>query len=289
MITYFKSTFLVFFLFHCACFAQDQPKELEFKTKYYDAVDQWVVFPSGNDGSYPFGFIYIDRTAGFTFDLKNSLTIEGDTFIQTKKDSTVLGFMKYRLEPNTKLVYVLSDDQIKQLNLEKTPDWLDIYKSGSETTAYLQQIGYFYNHVGASHNALKPLLEAYEKDPNHPGLVFELGFAYNATGEFEKAIPVLETEINTTKDQLLYKELGYAYMKMKEVDKAENVFLEGIKFAKDDVYKAEMAINMCALLLNIKDKNKLEKWIKTAKKYIDEKSPYTQHLDYFQNECEKLQ
>lgn len=280
---------IIIFLIPFFGLTQNDSLSLKFDTKYYDAVDKWIAFPkTEKDSTHILGFIYLDQSAGFTLRVGNSFKIEENKLVSVVIPEMETTMIIHRLATNTIPVAVLSPQQLEQLNLPKIPDWLDNYYSDKGSVQYLTKTGYHFNHIGASHNAIAPLLKAYEKDPSFDGLVFELGFAYNATKQYNKAIPILKKEITTSKDQLLYKELGYAYMNLKDVVNTEKVYKEGIKYAKDKNYKAEMAINMCALLLNIKDKKKLEKWLNISRKYIDEKSSYKQYLEYFENENEKL-
>lgn len=160
-------------------FSQKNLSELKFDTKYFNVVDKWVVFPKKDtDSTYAYGFIYLDNAAGFTFNYETKFQIIEQELINIKRDSTV-GFMKYRLEPNTSLVSVLTENQITALNLPEVPEWLAIYKENSDQVDYLIHEGYHFNHVGACALALKPLLKAYEIDPHFDGLEFELAFAYN--------------------------------------------------------------------------------------------------------------
>lgn len=287
-----KLSFLIFIysINSIFCFAQNDSIPLKFDTKYYNAVDKWVAFPkTEKDSTYTLGFIYIDEMAGFTFNFENSFTIKDQLLIPSEKDSvSKIAFIKSRLYTDTKNVAIINSKQLKELNLPLFPDWLEIYKSDEDNVEYLKQIGYLYNHAGASANAIEPLLKAYNKQPHFKGLEFELAFAYNATKQFKKAIPVLEKAIaNKNNDQLIYKELGYAFMNLQDFEKAESAFTEGIKNAKDDTIKAEMAINMCSVYFNKKDEKKYNKWIKIAKQYINETSQFSQYVTYFESEWQK--
>src|SRR5690606_16633785 len=145
---------------------------------------------------------------------ETAFQIKEQSLVNIKRDSTV-GFMKYRLEPNTSLVSVLTDNQISKLGLPKEPKWLSFYKEDSEEVDYLKNEGYHFNHVGASDLALKPLLKAYEIEPHFDGLEFELSFAYNHLGQYEKAIPILEKAIeNNPKNFYFYRELGFSYVNL---------------------------------------------------------------------------
>ena len=51
--------------------------ELKFETNFYDAVNKWVVLPKkSTDSIYTYGFIYIDISAGITFQLGGSFYID---------------------------------------------------------------------------------------------------------------------------------------------------------------------------------------------------------------------
>lgn len=290
---YFLSLFLIVSLFG---FAQNDSIPLKFDTKYYDAVDKWVAFPkTKKDSTYTLGFIYIDQMAGFTFHFENSFSIKDQILIPSENDSiSTYTVMKSRLSTNTKNVAIINNKQLKQLKLPLIPDWLDVYKninaykSGEVSIEYLKQMGYHFNHVGASHNAIAPLIKAYNIEPHYKGLEFELAFAYNATKQFKKAIPVLESAIaNKNNDQFIYKEFGYSLISLKEFEKADKIFTEGLKNAKDESIKAEMAVNMCSVYFNKKDEKKYKKWLKIANQHVKENSQLSKYITYFETEWKK--
>ncbi|WP_299887158.1 tetratricopeptide repeat protein [uncultured Lacinutrix sp.] len=269
-------------------FSQNNLTELKFDTKYFNAVDKWVVFPKKDtDSTYTYGFIYLDNQAGFTFNYKTQFQIDEQNLKNITKDS-ILGFMKYRLEPNTSLVSVLTENQISTLNLPKEPEWLSIYKAGSDEVDYLKNEGYHFNHVGASDLALKPLLKAYAIEPHFDGLEFELSFAYNHLGQYENAIPILEKAIeNNPKNFYFYRELGYSYANLNKIQEAEKTYHKGIKMSDNDFEKSEMAVNMAQAYFKLKNKEKFHEWAKLTKKYAKENSRYVQYIEYFEQNWNK--
>jgi hypothetical protein len=67
-------------------FAQNKLPTLRFDTNYYDAVDKWVAFPKKDiDSTYPYGFIYIDSQAGFTFNYESRFKLDGSRLEGIKK------------------------------------------------------------------------------------------------------------------------------------------------------------------------------------------------------------
>ncbi len=283
-----KITVLALILISNIGFAQNNLTELNFDTKYFDAVDKWVAFPKKDtDSTFAYGFIYLDNQAGFTLNYEAQFQIDEQELKNIPSDSTI-GFMKYRLEPNTSLVSVLNKEQITALNLPNIPEWLSTYKEGSNKVSYLKNEGYHFNHVGASHLALEPLLKAYEVEPHFEGLEFELSFAYNALGKFEKAIPILEKAIeNNPKNFFFFRELGFSYKNLKMIDEAEKVYRKGIKISDDDFQKSEMAVNMAQSYFELRNKEKFDEWAKLTRKYAEKDSRYTKFIDHFEQNWNK--
>lgn len=259
---------------------------LKFTTAYYDAVDKWVAFDKKQeDSTYVVGFIYIDEQAGFTFDyeFRFIVTDKGLKKLSREFDHS----LKSRLSPKTANVAVLTDEQIQQLQLPKQPEWLKNYKTNENEVSYLVKIGYHYNHVGASKNAIKPLIAAYERDPRFEGLEFELGYAYNATKQYEKAIEVLTKAIqNDSTNSWFYRELGFAYKNINRIADAEKMYNIGISISKDDSQKGEMAVNMAQTYYQLKDKPNFEKWAKLVRRY-SKGSNFEEYVKYWEKNWDK--
>ncbi|OAN64652.1 hypothetical protein A8B79_00460 [Balneola sp. EhC07] len=263
-------------------FAQSSLSELKFGSKYYEAVDSWVAFPKTQaDTSYTLGYIYIDQQAGFTFDYLSHFIVTENGFKKLPREFEES--LKSRLSPNTIDVAILSEEQISELELPTEPSWLKFYKKDTTTVSYLKNIGYHYNHVGASELAIEPLLKAYNKDPHFEGLEFELAFAYNATQKYAKAIKVLERAIeNNSEDHFFYRELGFAYKYTNRFEEAETTYKKGIEISDDDPVKAEMAVNMAQAYFQLRDKSKFEEWANLTRKYSAKGSRFSQIVEYFE-------
>lgn len=274
----------LFLLISSFGFSQSDTTELKFDTKYYDAVDKWIAFPKKEgDTTFILGFIYLDEQAGFTFDYHSSF-FEGENGLEILPREFD-GSLKSRLSQNTNNVAVLSEKQVLELELPKVPEWLAVYKEGSDKVGYLKNIGYHYNAVGASNLALEPLEKAYEIEPHFDGLEFELAFAYNALGQFDKAIPIMESAIENDKQNFrFYRELGFSYKNLKQIGKAEIIYRKGMKLTKDKSQKGEMAVNMAQSYFQVKDKEKFKEWAKLTRKYSEKNSRFAQFIDAWEEE-----
>lgn len=278
-----KGLILIAVLLSNYVFGQD----LKFTTKYFDAVDKWTVFDKKeNDSTYAFGFIYIDEQAGFTFDYGSKIKITENGLVKLPKEFE--SSLKSRLSPNTQKVHILTEKELTELELPTIPEWLAYYKKNENEVSYLVKIGYHYNHVGASKNAIKPLLEAYSKEPHYKGLEFELAFAYNATKNYEKATEVLTKAIeNDPNNFWFYRELGYSYKNLEDLEKAEGAYKKGIELSNDKFQKAEMAVNMAQSYFQSNNKSKFDEWAKITKKYAEKGSDYYNYIEQWKKNLQK--
>jgi tetratricopeptide (TPR) repeat protein len=269
----------IFLLISSIGFSQSESTELKFDTKYYDAVDKWIAFPQKQtDTTYTFGFIYLDEQAGFTFDYTSHFE-KTDNGLKKLPRQFEAG-LKSRLSRNTTNVAVLSEKQVSELELPNVPEWLAVYKEGSDKVGYLKNIGFHYNAAGASNLALKPLIKAYENEPHFKGLEFELAYAYNALGQFDKAIPILENAIENDKQNFLfYRELGFSFKNLEQIEKADDIYRDGMKLTKDKAQKGEMAVNMAQSYFKLKDQEKFKEWAKLTRKYSEKGSRFEQFID----------
>jgi len=278
-----KKLLLLSILLSNYCFSQD----LKFDKKFSDAVDKWVAFDKDeNDSTYIYGFIYIDEQAGFTFDYGSRFKVNQNTV--EKLPNEMESSIKSRLSPNTANVHILSENEVKQLNLPNQPDWLKFYKTNDNTVSYYKNIGYHYNAVGASQNAIEPLLKGYKIEPHYEGLEFELSYAYNATKNHEKAIEILNNAIENDPENFWFlRELGFAYKNLGNFEKAEETYNKGIAISNDKNQKAEMAINMAQSYFQLKNKQKFEEWANITKQYTEKGSQFDQYIEYWRENWDK--
>lgn len=272
-----------------ALFAQknNTPLDLKFETKFYDAKDQWVVIPKKEaDSTYLFGFVYLDDMAGFTFNVESTFHIDkSGKFISQQADKT--NFIKHRLEKNTVEMAVLSVKRQRELGLPKEPDWLKIYNKYDSEVEQLTRLGFHLNAIDACEKALIPLLKADKINSNYKGLAFEIAYAYNHLGQFDKAIPVLEKVIKNTDDEMIYKELGYAYINSKKNNEADTIYKKGIKISQSDAIKSEMAINMTNAYFIERNRVKFDEWANITRQNSKQNSTFLKYLDHFEKNWDK--
>ena len=258
----------------------------QFNTKFYDAIDKWVVFPkSDKDSLYSFGFIYLDVMAGPTFQYEGRINAGGKVLEKIKDPTTKTSSLKYRLGPNTNVIHVLSDLETKQLDLKPEPDWLATYKSGDKIS-YQAALGSMYNANGKPDIALGILEKTYSKDKKNEKLLFELAYSYNALNRYNDAIRVLSEALKVQPNNgLFYKELVYAYAKVDKLDAAEKTYKDFIDKAINKEYRYETAYNLVYTYFLKADKEKFEKWAAEVEK--SNKPQFVKNIEAMRKNWEK--
>ena len=257
--------FLFLLLVFCTNIANAQT-DLNFNKRYVESEDHWVVLPQSSDGSYIYGYIYIDEQAGLTLFYEGTFTVASTgTFIPVKLDSTSL---RARLEPNNVRVAFIPESRYKELRIAAVPEWLKFYKEDTGTVQRLFRWGYFYNSWGEYGKAFTFLEKAQKIDPEYKGLELELAFTYNALEQYGKAEAVMESAIQTNPDEcLFYRELSFAQMHINELEKAAKTYGISLSKCTDDGVKSEIAYNLTYQYYKRKDADGFRKWVAETKKW----------------------
>jgi len=273
---------LVTFFFVLACASLCAQENLKFDKKFVQSEDKWVVFPADSIGQYNFGFIYIDSQAGLTLDYAGSFKIDKDgKYIASKTPETSL--MKYRLQPNNTLVAFIPEAKFSELQVNKIPDWLKIYKRDEQSIEWLYRRGYMYNGWNECAKALEYLDKAAKINSEFKGLRVELAFSYNCLGQYQKAIEVLQKAIKSNpSDAYINKELIFAQAKGGHLDNAAKNCRKVVKELSDKTYNAENAYNVLQGYFLKKDVENFNKW-------LIETSSYLSNNEQFKGLVEKMQ
>jgi tetratricopeptide (TPR) repeat protein len=239
-------------------------RQLQFTNHAYDLEDHWVAFPKNiKTGKYPFGYIYLDTQAGFTFNLEGyfQLDTQGHAF-RDSTDYIKNGMFKVRLAPNTSLVAIVTDTMLADFKVNPQPAWLAIYKRSNtdrSSVAMKVIIGKHFNTAGAPKKALEYLEGAYQTDPHAAGLEFELSYSYNELGQYDKSVSILKGALAHAPDNtLFYKELGFAYLRSNDMDNAIKTFTDGIAVSKQHNMAGmdELAYNLSFVYNQLKQYDK---------------------------------
>jgi tetratricopeptide (TPR) repeat protein len=256
---------------------------LNFDKRFVQSEDKWVAFQPEKNGSYAFGFIYIDAQAGLTLNHEGTFRIlaNGEFLREKGEDSTKF---KIRLQPNNVLVAHIPENKFDELKITPIPDWLHFYKSDTSSVQRLFQWGYMDNGWSECAKALTYLERAKDNDPNFRGLAVEIAFSYNCLKQYTKAEEILEAEIKKNPaDAYVNKEFIYTLVQSDKIEKAITQFNSSLNLVKDKQYHAENAYNILQYFYIQKDKENFSKWYEILMKQPTENKMITDYANKMKN------
>ena len=241
---------------------------LKFDKRFVECEDKWVVFRPDKNGTYQYGFIYIDEQAGLTQQVGGLFSIAKDgTYMGISQglDSTSI---KVRLEPNQVRVALLPPAAFASLKIKATPEWLRFYKTDTVSVKHLYRWGFLYNSWGESAKALSYLQRAQQLDPKFSSLAPELAYTYNALQQYDKAIPVALDGLKIASTNCYtYKELSYAQLQSGQLENAAATYQKSVALCADKETKSEIAFNITGHYYRAKDRSNFDYWAKETKKW----------------------
>ncbi|WP_223648861.1 tetratricopeptide repeat protein [Hymenobacter psoromatis] len=252
---------------------------LKFDKRFVECEDKWVVFRPDKDGTYHYGFIYIDEQAGLTHQVGGKFTIAKDgSYVRIPQGLDSIN-MKVRLLPNQVRVALLPPVAFASLKINATPDWLHFYKTDTVSVKHLFRWGFLYNSWNESAKALTYLQRAQQLDPKFRGLAPELAYTYNVLQQYDKAIAVALNGLETTPDNCYtYKELSYAQLQLGQLEDAVTTYKKSISLCTDKAIKSEIAFNITGHYYRTKDRSNFDYWAKEIKKWATKGDKFTTNL-----------
>lgn len=282
-----KYIITLFTLFSVSFYGQNV---LKFDKRNVQCEDKWIAYQMDKDSTYTFGFIYVDSQAGLTLNYEGKFKIDNTGKFNRLESETddEIGYMKVRLQPNRTAIAEIPESKFKELNIEKTPNWLTAYKTDENSVERLYRWGYMYNGWSECEKALTFLEKADKINPNFKGLQTELAFSYNALGKYDKAETALKKAIkDNPNDCYTYKELAYTYTKLLDLEKVSETYQKMSKICKENNFIQETAYNLAYEYFKVKDKVKFKKWKIEAEKWSTSENQYTKNLNAMENELDK--
>ena len=187
--------------------------------------------------------------------------------------------------PNKVAIAEIPESRFKELEIQKTPDWLKYYKTNENTVEWLYSRGYMYNGWEECEKALTYLEKANTQNPKFKGLQTELAYAYNALEKFDKAAIALKMAIeDNPKDCYSLKELAFTYCQLSYFDKSIEIYNKMASFCQEKQAVQESAFNLAAAYYRIKDKTKFDYWDKETRKWSTTPNIMTQYLDKYETD-----
>jgi tetratricopeptide (TPR) repeat protein len=249
------------------------------------SVNHWIVFPKQADiDAYPFGYLYIDPSQGFIFNLEGFFkTNGGNTFTLVKRKIDEATRQRYMLKPGPKpLIAHIDPEHNVELDIYPRPSWFAMYNDYADTAAHCVDWAKAYNGIKDSEMAVDILQQPYKTAPHTPGLEVELAHAYNELKRYAEAAKVCETGLlNDVGQAPLYKELGIAQLGKGRVDEALSTFNSGIQLCdpSQNDEKSQMAMYTAIAYQNKGSKDGYKQWIAYARLWAPKNSDVARLLE----------
>lgn len=260
-------------------------KSLKYDNFYAECENKYVIMPSLNDSTkFLIGFVYLDGMAGFTLNAEMNVFTDEKGLFKSVDNSPNITQLKLRLGKNTRPLALLPEELRAKLKLKEEPDWLGIYKIADSVVHDITSASHL-NGQGYCERAALLLEKQRMHHPHAQNLEFELGYSYNALGQYAKAIDLIEGAIRASKNNaFLYKELGFAYQKKGMYKNAVSVLEKGISVATDNqkTIKSEMAFNIAVTYKQfLNNEQEFQNWGAKAYSWSSETSATSKALKVF--------
>jgi tetratricopeptide (TPR) repeat protein len=255
----------------CPALAQSQPSEAEvlrFDQRIANCENQWFG-AKGTDGKIVLGYVYIDPSAGFTFEHYGYLDSSNGTLHANKSDLYDKARLITRIGQNFPAT-CLTETQVARLGLPLSPESMKFYKDDRPAAEHHASWAYHYNHIGASDIALDHVAKAIGAGSSSLSLTFEHAYALNALGRFDETISLLTPVVaSSTKTSDLIAELAFAHLMRGEHQRSIELYTQAIDHdpRNPSQRRWEFAGNIAAAYEQLGQLKERDHWIKISDSY----------------------
>ena len=228
--------------------------------------NHWLVLPTKEEGTYGFWCVYLDVTAGFSARNFGTFVLDESghaTALPLKEMLTVRMHGDFQAAPMPPAIR-------NDLGLEAVPEFLKFYASDVSTPEYRLARGRHLNGVGRFKQAPRLLEPLAVEDASRQGLSYELGFAYNALKQPERAVGVLvRAAAEDASNPYVAGELGYAYLKLGRNKEAVKILLRSVTQvpASNPVQRGQQALHLARAYHAMGEGHQAQEWFGKAKEW----------------------
>ncbi len=234
-----------------------------------DCENRWFLGQNFKDPDVRvLGFAYIDPEAGFTFEAHGDVALDAKGELVRKPDQLEgKARLIIRVGQNVN-VACIGDETVTRLGLPAQSEFLKFYEDKRDPGEHAASWGSHLNAIGAYSEALRHLEPARQSGYKSDLLWFELGFAYNATGQLDKAIEVLEPAVAASPHNVqMIGELAYSHLHKREFKLAIELYTRALSsFLDGDTNRrVEFAYNLSQAYQADGDGKAAAEWMQKAR------------------------
>lgn len=264
--------YLFILLLLCAFGAKAQ-YGLKFDKQLLDCENKWIAVSLGDEGKYAFGYVYLDNSAGLTFNLQGSFTLTNDVYIAKHVVQ-----VKNRITPTAAKVAIIPSNRLVELKVEASPAELKYIGRNNSNDRYFK-LAQTYN-IWKNHKQALKYLEAITCNPYlYPNFGAEELMAQNT--EQTKKIKVVRKVFKASYIDP-YKQEIFWLVQTNKMKMAEETYIEAIRYCTDEVSKADMAYNIAYQYYKTSNIEKFNIWAKEVGRWIAPDNNYVEKVEKMQ-------
>lgn len=257
---------MIIFCFLIANVASHAAHGINFDRTIVECEEKWIVCPPAKENYYQFGFVF-DIGGGLTFKLEGAFEVDKNGNFKRVKNKNVI--QKVSFTGSMDSCALLPFNKYEVLGIGYFPSWyekVNVKKKVNVFELYTQ--GYVHNARGEYDQAIVPLKQAYDLNPDYKNLRLQLAKAYIALKQYEEAIEPLQAAIKLfPKHYELYKELSFARLKTGNIREADRLAKKGIRLCKLNDARCQMALSLAYHYYDNKNKRDTQRWLNEARKF----------------------
>jgi hypothetical protein len=263
--------YLLILLLLCAIGAKAQ-NGLTFDKRLLDCENKWIAISLDSESRYAYGFVYLDYSAGLTFDLYGSFTVDSGAY-----KPKIINNQRSRITPTEVKVAIIPAERLKELVVEEFPTKYKNYAGNNNTNYRYIKFIQIFNSWKEYNMASKYVLALSETERGFPSYIEE-----DPTDKNKKIRKTFEiTTANFShyaKKEEAYKRDIFTLTQANKMEEAEQAYLHALIYCSNEAAKADMAYNITYQYYKNANREKFDFWCKEINRWIIPQDIYTDKI-----------
>jgi hypothetical protein len=241
---------------------------LKFDKLLIDCEDKWIALSLGDGTKYAFGYVYLDNSAGLTFNLKGSFTIENNIYLPRLSPD-----IKNRIEPSEARVSLIPAKRLAELQVEELPADFKYIGKNNKKDRYLKLAETYKKWK------MNKLAERYQDLAAGTYTYFSFdgtNFTSETISSPREASRIKVFNGNYTDS---YQQEIFRLTKANKMREAQLTYIDAIRDCEDEFAKAGMAYNIAYQYYTKADVKNFDIWYNEVNRWIVKDNNYTAKLD----------
>lgn len=264
-----KYLFILLLLYAIGAKAQNG---LTFDKRSLDCENKWIAVSLDSESRYAYGFVYLDYSAGLTFDLYGSFTIDSGAF-----KPEAVNNQKSRITPTEVKVAIIQAERLKELGVEEFPTKYKKYAGNNNRNYRYIRFIQIFNNWKEYDMASKYVLALSETERGSPSYIEEDQTDKNK--KIRKTFEITTANFDQyAKKAEAYKRDIFTFTQANKMEEAEQAYLHALIFCSNEASKADMAYNITYQYYKNANTEKFDFWCKEIKRWIIPEDIYTDKI-----------